>query len=339
MKKSAYCVAVVGATGLVGEEILHALEDRKFPVDRLVAYATEASLGRELRHGETEVRVLPLDDQVEFRDTDLIFFAAGPDVSYRWVEKAVRQGAVVIDTSSAWLDRVDVPVVVPEVNSQDLQELPQSRIVTSPDSVAVALAVLLHPLRQHCGVRSVVATVLDPVSVRGRRGVEILEQEVYDLLNGREPQDNAVFPERIAFNAFPEVGEVRNDGWSEAEFFSLRSLRRVLDADATSIFLTRVQVPLFYGTCLTVHCDLEGTEGLDGLTNRLRASPGLLLEEEPSVCPSAADVVGSDATHVGRLRIVREPPSLDAWVALDNTRKGSAVNAVQIAELLLRRHL
>lgn len=339
MRKPDYKVAVVGATGVVGEELLRALADRAFPASRIAGYATEASLGRELHCGAIEVNLLPLEDSVEFSDTDLVFFAAGEEVSRKWAEKATRAGAVVIDTSTAWLERRDVPVVVPEVNARDLDELPPSRIVASPDPVAVALAVFLHPLRQRCAVRSVSATALDPVSVKGKRGVQVLEQEVHDLLNGREPEDNDLFPERVAFNAFPQVGELRSDGWSEAEFSSLRSLERVLGPDVPHVALTRVQVPLFYGTCLTVHCELEASEGLDDLAHHLRVSPGLLLEDEPLLCPSAADVVGSDATHVGRVRIVRQPPSLDAWVVLDNTRKGSAVNAVQIAELLLRQHL
>ncbi len=336
MKKSEYAVAVIGATGVVGEEIVRALEQRGFPASRLQAWASAESVGKEVTREHSEVLVEPLHENTSLAGFDFVFLAAGEEVSKQWAEKAAAAGAWVIDTSSAWSAREDVIVVVPEVNAGELRQPPASRIVASPDPVTIALAVFLEPLCQRGSLRSVVATAFDPVSVRGRRGLKILEQEVYELLNGREPEDNELFPERVAFNLFPCVGEMRADGTTEAEERSVAALRRVLRQPSLPLFLTRVQVPLFYGTAVAVHVEFEPGAALEGLREHLRAAPGLLVEDEPLVCPSPADVMGSDATHAGRLRLDLERGALDAWLVLDNTRKGSAVNAVQIAEVLLR---
>lgn len=336
MKKSEFSVAVIGATGIVGEEIVRALSERGFPVASLKPFATEESVGKVIAWEGSELAVEALTEQSSLAGYDFVFFAAGESVSREWAERAASAGAFVIDTSNAWSERTDVAVVVPEVNAAALRPPPASRIAVSPDAVAIALSVFLAPLRQRGSLRRVVATVFDPASVYGWRGVRVLEREVYDLLNGREPEDSDVFPERVAFNLVPQVGDYTASGQTDAEERAARGLERVLGESALPLFLTRVQVPVFYGTAMAVHVEFANAAAVEGLVEYLRAAPGLLLEEEPLACPSLADVTGSDATHAGRVRLDPQHASLDAWLVLDNTRKGSAVNAVQIAEVLLR---
>jgi len=339
MNKSAYSVAVVGATGLVGAEIVDVLAARQFPMDSLRLYASLRTAGDEVRCGDLSARV-ELLDTARFDDTDLIFFAAGEQVSAEWMNRATAAGAVAIDTSHLFAADSSVPLIVPEVNPEDLAGFADRRLIVSPDWAAIALAVTLQPLRAAAGVSTVVATVLDPVSGAGRAGIKELQRQTVELMNGRSV-DNELFPRRIAFNLLPHVGAFLANGNSRDEDQAVQALRRILDDAALSVSVTRIRMPLFFGAALTVH--VEGFEKLtaDAAREVLRTAPGILVQDDVAAetYPTPAETVGTDATCVGRIRADEAANALDLWVTIDNIRKGSAVNAVQIAELLIRDYL
>jgi aspartate-semialdehyde dehydrogenase len=350
MQKSAYSVAVVGATGLVGQELVATLEQRLFPLCELRLYGSLRSAGDEMRCGALTALVAPLDDRARFESTDIVFLAAGEQVSAEWLARCTAAGAVVIDTSQLFAGDPDVPVVVPEVNAADIATYVTRNMIVSPDVPAIALAVALKPLREAARVLRVVATTFEPVSGLGRPGIDELQQQTIELMAGRSVEP-AVFPHRIAFNVVPQAGETLAGGTlagrtlaggiSSYEQQTVGSLRRLLDAPDLPVSVTRVRVPLFFGSGLTANVETESRLTAAQAREVLRASPGVLLQDDAGGgdYPTPADVVGQDATFVGRIREDETMNVLDLWLTIDNLRKGSAVNAVQIAELLIRDYL
>ncbi len=345
MRKTAYDVAVIGATGTVGREIVAVMVERGFPLGRLRLFATRASLGQQIEG--TDAGIEELDSEADLSGNDLVFLACPPEVAQPWGKRAVAAGAWVIDTSVAPGEAETGSLVVPEVNAPALAKAKESRWVASPHPIAVGLAVVLHALRQLAPLTRVVATALEPASLLGRAGVEVLEEEVRTLLRAAEPEPSDLFPQRVAFNVCPIAGGLTCSAPGlAAENQAVRHLRSVLDAPDLPIQLNRVLVPVFFGLAITVDVVLQASVGSVALAEHLRSAPGLLLVEssqratEPALLvPTPATVVGSDATHVACLSLDPRVPAVDLWVALDNTRKGSATNAVQIAELLVRDHL
>ncbi len=339
MRKPAYAVAVVGATGLVGREILSALAERAFPLAELRLYASIRSAGEEVQCGPCTSRV-DLLERARFGQFDIVFFAAGERLSAELAGRAADAGAVVIDSSQLFVDDADVPVIVPEVNAAALGDFQARHIVVSPDTPATALAVVLNPLRDAVGLRRVVATTFEPVSGAGQRGIEELHRQTIDLMNGQSTESE-VFPHRIAFNALPQVGEFLAGGSSTAEHQATAALRRVLDAPDVGVNLTRVRVPMFYGTGIALNVETDEPLSAEDAREVLRGAPGVILQDDVHAVqyPTPGEAVGQEATCVGRIRSVAPQPIVDLWICLDNLRKGSAVNAVQIAEVLVRDHL
>lgn len=332
-------VAVVGATGLVGREIVATLEQRQFPLGELRLYASLRTAGESMRCGDRTVHVEVLDGAA-FDDVDIVFLAAGERVTAEWISRLEQSPAVVIDMSQLFVDDADVPVVVPEVNAVDLGEHRVRGIVTSPDPATIALTILLNPLRDAAGLRRVVLTSIEPASGVGGAGIEELQRQAVDLMQGRGAEAS-VFPHRIAFNLFPQIGEILAGGSSKDEVITATAARRVLDSADLSIGVTRVRAPLFFGHALSI--DIETHEPLanDDVVALLREAPGVMFPEtlEGGTYPTPADVVGEDAVFVGRVRCDLSSSAVDLWAVIDGVRKGAAVNAVQIAELLLRDHL
>jgi len=339
MKKSAYSIGVVGATGLVGQEILERLDERGFPVGALQLYASPRTAGDELRCAGVSARVELLDG-ARFEDTDIVFLAAGEQVSAEWVPRATDAGAVVIDTSQLFANDADVPLVVPEVNADNLADYSQRGLVASPDTAAVAMSIVLKPLQAAGMLKRVVASTIESVSGAGRAGIEELQQQTIELMSGRSV-DPGLFPHRIAFNLVPQVGDLLDGGASQGEQQTVDALRRLLNDAELGISVTRVRAPLFYGAAISMSVEM-----VDGMTvadarAALRGAPGILLQDEvaPATYPTPADAVGQDAICVGRIRADAARSVLDLWIAFDNVRKGCAANAVQIAEILIRDYL
>lgn len=339
MKKSAYSVAVVGATGLVGAEIVNALAEREFPIADLHLYASLQTAGDDVHCGRLTATVEVLES-ARFEDTDVVFLAAGEQVSAEWVERATASGAVVIDTSQLFAADPDVPLVVPEINAAALAGYVNRGLIASPDAPAIAMGVVLRPLHAAAVIKRVVASTFEPVSGAGRAGIEELQQETVALMSGQSVEPN-LFPQRIAFNVLPQVGQFLAGGTSCDEQQTAAALRRLLDEPELTVSVTRVRVPLFFGGALSVNVEtVERLTAVEAL-QLLGSAPGVLLQDDVAtqLYPTPAAAVGQDATCVGRIREQESMNVLDLWMALDNVRKGSAVNAVQIAELLIRDYL
>jgi aspartate-semialdehyde dehydrogenase len=333
-------VAVVGATGAVGGEVVRTLEERVFPVAELRMAASARSAGALVDWRGSSVRVDELDAAL-FEGADLVFFCAGGAISAEYAPLAVDAGAVVIDKSSHFRMHPDVPLVVPEVNAEDLAER-HLGIVASPNCTTIPMVVALKPLAEVAGLARIVASSYQAVSGGGKQGVDTLSRETINLLNLRdhaEGEEKSVFPRRIAFNCIPQVDAFLPDGSTKEEAKVIAETRRVLHLESLPIAVTCVRVPTFYGHTVALTVELEQPLDPEEARRLLREAPGVVLCElgDEMPYPTAADVGGTDAVYVGR---VREDPShphgLQLWVAADNVRKGAALNAVQIAEIVAR---
>jgi aspartate-semialdehyde dehydrogenase len=328
----AVTVAVVGATSLLGQEIMRLLGERQFPVGALRALGSIRTAGRKL----DDVTVSLLSPEA-LRGVDVALFAAGPSIAGAHVETALHAGALVVDTSSRYRLDEAVPLVVPEVNAGLLKTADPPTLVACPSSTAVALAVVLAPLAEAAGIRRVVASTYQAAAGAGKRAVTRLSKESISLLSGRgeEPDARVV---RRAFNCVPQVGDFEPGGSTTHELQAIEEVRRLLDVADLPLVLTAVRVPMFFGMSASIAIELERPLGADAAASLLRAAPGILVHDDaPDTVPTPADVIGSQATHVGRIRDDRSVESgLVLWVALDSIEKGAALNAVEIAEILVR---
>ncbi|GIW40379.1 MAG: aspartate-semialdehyde dehydrogenase [Candidatus Binatia bacterium] len=313
-------VAVLGAATLLGREVVEGLHRRGFPLGELRLFDRGEFLGEGFETGEI------VEDIEEARGQfDVVFCAAelGEDVFSRF------EAAAFVDCTGRFALASDVPLVVPEWNPGALAALGSRRIVSSPDPVALALTVVLGPVRSVAGLRRVVATTIEPVSERGREGIEELERQAADLLSGREPRVE-VFPHRVCFNVVPFSA-----GGAEKESEAAAQLRKLLGEAELPVSLTRTYGSLFYGTGISLHVELAENRPLGEIREVLRQAPGVLWTEELGLESSVAEALEHEATLVSRLREEGER-SYALWVAVDNLRKGRALNAVQIAEILAR---
>ena len=331
-------VAIVGATGAVGSEVLRILEERLFPVGELRLFASERTAGELVEWRGSQVRVELLDGD-GFEGVDVAFFCAGGAVSAEYAPRAVDAGAVVIDKSSHFRMHPDVPLVVPEVNADDLEER-HLGIVASPNCTTIPIVVALKPLAEAVGIERIVAASYQAVSGGGKRGIDALSRETTNLLNMRsadEGDEPSGFPRRIAFNCIPQVDAFLEDGSTKEEAKVIAETRRVLHLETLPIAVTCVRVPTFYGHTVALTVELEQPLDASEARRLLREAPGVILCElgDEIPYPTAADVGGTDAVYVGRVRNdPSHPRGLQLWVAADNVRKGAALNAVQIAEII-----
>jgi aspartate-semialdehyde dehydrogenase len=334
MSERAYSVGIVG-TGIVAQQIAESLTERAFPLSDLRFLGDSTAVGDEVEVDERTFAVEPLEDRS--RDLDFVFLTREGVWSERDVEIMVLGGATVIDCSGRYAREIDVPLVVPECNPDLVEEARERQIIASPDSVAIALSVVLGPLHAEAGLKRVIATSLEPVSEAGAAGIDELSRQTIDLLQGRS-SDAEIFPARVCFNVLPRMGEAGPSGDSLAEEQSAWQIRRILDLPELAISVSRVCVPLFYGSGIALNVELQTPMDAAEMGEVLRAAPGILTTTaEEEVDLSVGDAVGQDVTVVSRVRADRSTENaLNAWVSYDNSRKGSAVNAVQIAELVLK---
>ena len=333
-------LALVGATGLVGRAALDVLDDLDVPVRALRAFASARSAGTTVAFRGDDLRVEPLRDGA-FKGCDAAIFFAGADVARAWAPKAVADGCLVVDDSPAFRMEADVPLVVPEVNGAAAAGVRAGRgIVANPSSNVTALAIALAPLRAAAGLRRVVVSTYQSVSGVGQSGVEELEREARDLLNLREPDPAARFPHRIAFNVIPQVGPFLQDGATEEEAKLVRETRRVLGEPALALAATAVRVPVFFGHSAAVNVQTARPLSAADAREALRRAPGVKVVDDPAnrIYPMPLLVAHEDAVLVGRIRVDRSQENgLDLFLSVENTRKGAATNAIQIARLLAAR--
>ncbi|HEY0522816.1 MAG TPA: aspartate-semialdehyde dehydrogenase [Stellaceae bacterium] len=335
-----YRVAVVGATGNVGREILTTLAERKFPADEVVALASERSIGKEVSFGEDDVLKVHDLDKYDFRGIDIVLSSPGAKVSAVHSPRAAKAGAVVIDNTSYFRMDPDVPLVVPEVNPQAIGGYKKRGIIANPNCSTIQMVVALKPLHDRFKIKRVVVATYQSVSGGGRDAMD----ELFSQTRGvyvNDPIQPERFTKQIAFNVIPHIDIFMDDGSTKEEWKMSVETRKILDPDI-AVTATCVRVPVFVGHAEAVNIEFEREVDEDEVREILRSAPGVVVidhrADEGYVTP--AEAAGDDAVYVSRIR--RDPTianGLNIWVVSDNLRKGAALNAVQIAEVLAERHL
>jgi aspartate-semialdehyde dehydrogenase len=334
-KKNKYVVAVVGATGAVGREMLEILEERKFPVSELIALASERSEGErvEFKGKNIVVRQLSRDS---FKDVDLAFFSAGAELSLEFAPEAVKSGAVVIDNSSAFRMDPKVPLVVPEVNAHAIAK--HTGIVANPNCSTIAMVMVLKPLHDEVKIKRVVVTTFQSVSGTGKQAMDELAQQTVALLNFKDVETK-VYPHQIAFNCIPHIDSFLDNGYTGEEMKMANETRKIMEDDSIRVTATTVRVPVFRGHSESVNIETEKKVSANDVRAILAAAAGVIVYDDPkkNIYPLTLDIVGKDETYVGRIREDESIPNgINMWIVSDNLRKGAALNAVQIAEYLIK---
>jgi aspartate-semialdehyde dehydrogenase len=334
MKRKGYVVAVAGATGAVGQEMIRILEERKFPVRRLVLLASERSVGKRLSFRDEDIRVEQLTED-SFYGVDIALFSAGSERSKRFAPAAVEAGAVVIDNSSAFRMDPEVPLVVPEVNPHTIHQ--HRGIIANPNCSTIQMVVVLKPIHDAAKVERVVVATYQSVSGTGHQAVEELDQQVRALLNFRDPVCH-VYPHQIAFNILPHIDTFLENGYTREEMKMIDETKKIMGDDSIRVTATTARVPVFYGHSEAVNVETAYKLTADQCRDILSRAPGVIVVDEPesNAYPMALDAVGQDAVFVGRIREDHSIENgLNMWIVADNLRKGAALNAVQIAECLI----
>ena len=340
MKKEKYNVAVVGATGAVGEQMREVLEEREFPVGELRLLASERSAGQFLPFHDKQLRVGVLSED-SFRDIDIALFSAGGSVSDKFAPIAVAAGGVVIDNTARFRMEPDVPLVVPEVNANEIANYKSRGVIANPNCSTIQMVVALKPIHDAARIKRVVVSTYQSVSGAGRRAMEELSQQVSALYSGKELEMEK-FPYQIAFNCIPHIDVFVDGGYTKEEIKMINETRKILGEPSLRVTATTVRVPVFCSHSESVNVETEKKLTAADTRAILREAPGVIVADEPenNVYPMPIEAVGKDATYVGR---IREDDSvangINLWVVADNLRKGAALNAVQIAEILIRDYL
>ena len=334
---SGYVVAVVGALGAVGAEMIRTLEQRGFPVSRLKPLDVASKSGQKVAFRNAEHAVGTAGEGA-FKDVDIALFSAGGDASLRLAPIAVAEGAIVIDNSSAWRMDPGVPLVIPEVNPQALDG--HKGLIANPNCSTIQMLVALKPLHDRYRIKRIVVSTYQAVSGTGTPAIEELTTQAKAFAGGR-PLEYAVYPRQILFNALPHIDVFMENGYTKEEMKMVEETHKILDP-AISVSPTAVRVPVYRGHSESVNVETERPMDLAEVRSLLEAAPGVVVMDDPArkVYPTALDAAGQDATYVGRLRLDPTVPNgLNLWVVSDNLRKGAALNAVQIAEALAAKGL
>ena len=334
-----YKVAVVGATGNVGREMLNILSEREFPADEVVALASTRSIGKEVSYGDATLKCQALDNY-DFTGTDIALMSAGGSVSGEWSPKIGAQGCVVIDNSSKFRMEPDVPLIVPEVNADDIDGYTQRNIIANPNCSTAQMVVALKPLHDHAKIKRVVVSTYQSVSGAGNEAMDELFNQTRSIFVN-DPIEKDKFTKQIAFNVIPHIDVFMKDGSTKEEWKMVVETQKMLDPKI-DVTATCVRVPVFVGHAESINLEFENPITDDEAQDILRESPGCLVvdkrEDEGYVTP--VECVGDYATFISR---IRTDPTVDnglnLWVVSDNLRKGAALNTVQIAEILINRHL
>jgi aspartate-semialdehyde dehydrogenase len=335
-----YKVAIAGATGVVGREMMKVLEEREFPVSELVPLASERSEGQKLEFQGREFAVKRLKPD-SFAGVEIALFSPGATVSREFAPHAARAGAVVIDNSSAFRMDEDVPLVVPEVNPQTVtQALQGRRIIANPNCSTIQLVVVMKPLHDAAGLQRVIVSTYQSVSGAGQKGIDELETQSRALFNMGELVPSK-FPHRIAFNVLPEIGKDSGNGYTEEEMKMVNESRKILGLPDLAVAATCVRVPVFFCHSEAAHLFFREPLAPERAREILRKAPGVKVLDDlrEHIYPMPLLGAGDDDTLVGRIRTdLSAPNGLALFVVADNLRKGAATNAVQIAQLLVRDH-
>ncbi|MCA1493313.1 aspartate-semialdehyde dehydrogenase [Sinorhizobium alkalisoli] len=332
-------IAVAGATGNVGREMLNILSERGFPADEVVALASSRSVGTEVSYGDKTLKVSNLETY-DFSNTDICLMSAGGAVSLKYSPKIGQQGCVVIDNSSAWRYDAEVPLIVPEVNPDAISGFTKKNIIANPNCSTAQLVVALKPLHERATIKRVVVSTYQSVSGAGKDGMDELFNQTRAVFVA-DPIESKKFTKRIAFNVIPHIDVFMEDGYTKEEWKVLAETKKMLDPKI-KLTCTAVRVPVFIGHSESVNIEFEKEITADEAREILREAPGCLVvdKRENGGYVTPYECAGEDATYISRIREdATVENGLNLWVVSDNLRKGAALNAVQIAELLVNRGL
>lgn len=338
--KSEYHVAVAGATGAVGNEMIQILEEQEFPVASLKLLASSRSAGKPLDFRGESLHVEELRDD-SFEGVDIALFSAGAAASRQFAPAAAESGCVVIDNSSAWRMDPEVPLVVPEVNPHAVADYRNKGIIANPNCSTIQMVVVLKPIYDAAGIERVVVSTYQAVSGTGKNAMEELTEQTRNLLTFQEVTAE-VYPHRIAFNCFPHIGSFLENGYTEEEMKMVHETHKIMEDPNIRVSATTVRIPVFYGHSEAVNIQTKRKLSAKEARVLLFQAPGVRVMDNPDerIYPMPSEAAGINDTLVGRIREdISIENGLDLWIVADNIRKGAALNTVQIAELLIKEHL
>ena len=333
MKKT-YNVAVIGATGSVGREVLSVLSERSFPVNKIFAVASKASIGKKVSFGEEDILEVTSIDNIDFKNIDFAFFAAGSEVSKTYAEGIASEGCIVIDKSSYFRNNKNVPLIVPEVNADCLKD--HQNIIASPNCSVIPLMVALKPLHDVATIKRLVVSTYQSVSGAGKKAMDELYNQTKGIFT-HQPVEPKSMPKRIAFNVIPHIGEFTASGMTSEEWKLEMETKKILGRQV-EVTATCVRVPVFVGHSAAVNVEFEESISLTEVKKLLKAAPGLEIFDrvEDNIYATPIDVMRDDKVLVSRIRKDHTVDSgVNLWIVADNLRKGAALNSVQIAEYLI----
>ncbi|NLE27742.1 MAG: aspartate-semialdehyde dehydrogenase [Clostridiaceae bacterium] len=335
-----YHVAVVGATGAVGNEMIKILEERKFPVGKLTLLASERSVGKKLTFCGKDLPVQLLT-QDAFSGIEIGLFSAGGSVSEQFAPWAARAGCIVIDNTNAFRMKPDIPLVVPEVNPEAIAHYKNQGIISNPNCSTIQMVVALKPIHDAVRIKRIVVSTYQAVSGTGKKAIEELDLQTRDLMSGKKPMVK-VYPYQIAFNCLPHIDIFLDNGYSREEMKMVNETKKIMGDSTIAVTATTVRVPVFHAHSESVNIETERKITPDEVRRILSGAPGVMVVDDPQEkkYPLAIHAAGRDEVLVGRIREDQSIPNgINLWVVADNIRKGAALNAIQIAEILIRQYL
>ena len=333
-------VAVAGATGAVGNQMISCLEEADFPVQSIKLLASARSVGRKLRFKGDLIAVEELKED-SFKGMDIALFSAGGGTSERYAPHAAKDGCVVVDNSSAWRMDPDVPLVVPEVNPHAIAQYTKKGIIANPNCSTIQMVVALDPIHKKYGIQRIVVSTYQAVSGTGKKAIDELFDQTRALINFLNCE-NKVYPHRIAFNCLPHIDTFMPNGYTKEEIKMVNETRKILEDDTIGVTATTVRVPVFHSHSESVNVETKNPISAQEVKLLLENTPGIKVIDDPdnNLYPLATDAAGQDLTLVGRIRDDDSIANgINMWIVADNIRKGAATNAVQIARVLVDNYL
>lgn len=333
-------IAVAGATGAVGNQMIRCLAEMDFPINSVVFLASRRSVGRRLRFKGDLIEVKELKED-SFKGLDIALFSAGGGTSEKFAPFAAKDGCVVVDNSSAWRMDPQVPLVVPEVNPHAIAQHTAKGIIANPNCSTIQMVVALHPIHKKYGIKRIVVSTYQAVSGTGKKAIDELFDQTRAMINFLD-YEKRVYPHRIAFNCLPHIDIFLDNGYTKEEMKMVNETRKIMEDDSIAVTATTVRVPVFFGHSESVNIETHEPVSVEDVRALLDNAPGVQVMDDPgkNLYPLATDAAGQDLTLVGRIRQDESIPNgINMWIVADNIRKGAATNAVQIAQILAKEYL
>ena len=333
-------VAILGATGLVGQNILEILAERDFPVGKLYPLASSRSVGKTIEFKGEEIDVIDVDT-FDWGSAQIAFFSAGGSRSKQYAPQAADAGCIVIDNTSEYRYEPDIPLVVPEVNAHAIAEFRNRNIIANPNCSTIQMLVALKPIHDAVGIARVNVSTYQSVSGAGTKALESLIAQYGKVLNGRPVEDDGVYTKQMAFNTIPQIDVFLDNDYTKEEMKMVWETQKIMGDESILVNATAVRVPVLYGHGEAIHLETHQPIDKETVKDLLREAPGIKLVEDDHDYPTqVSDASGNDDVHVGRVRQdISHPNGINMWVVSDNVRKGAATNSIQIAEVLIRDYL